>query len=51
VNNEFERIWKKVLMTYSRCYPVICLEELRKTTKYFRIADVQIENLLNTRLE
>jgi hypothetical protein len=31
--DELKRIWKEVIMDYSRYYPGICLEGLRKTTK------------------
>jgi hypothetical protein len=33
MNDELERIWKEAPVAYSRYYPSICLEKLRKTTK------------------
>jgi hypothetical protein len=34
MRDEFERIWKEVVVAISRYYPGISLEELRKTTKH-----------------
>jgi hypothetical protein len=33
VNNEMERMWKKVVMVQQRCYPGTWLEGLRKIMK------------------
>lgn len=33
MNNDYERIWKKVVVALLRYYPNICLEQLRKMTK------------------
>jgi hypothetical protein len=53
MNDELERIWKEVTVTYSRYHAGICLEVLRKTT--FKIvggpADTRTEHLANTSLE
>jgi hypothetical protein len=51
-----ERIWKETAMAYSRYYPGICLEGLKKTAKNFnRLADapaeVRTKHLRNTRLK
>jgi hypothetical protein len=41
VNERVERIWKKAVLTCSRYYPGIYLDELRKTKTDLRIAGVQ----------
>jgi hypothetical protein len=44
VLEQSERIWEEVMVAYSRYYPGICLEGLRKTTKTsVRIAGVPSE--------
>jgi hypothetical protein len=35
---KLERIWKEVLMAWSRCYPGTFLETRKKSTKALRIA-------------
>jgi hypothetical protein len=34
VNEELKTIWKEAIVVYSKYHAGICLEELRKTTKY-----------------
>jgi hypothetical protein len=36
MNNELERMWKEVMMTYSEIYPSVCLDGLRKTKQNLR---------------
>jgi hypothetical protein len=38
--DELHRIWKEAVVARLRYYPSICLERLRKTTKYLRICNV-----------
>jgi hypothetical protein len=33
MNNELKSVWKEAVVAYMRYYPVICLDELRKTTE------------------
>jgi hypothetical protein len=34
MNDELERMWKEVILAYSRKYPRLFLEGLKKTRKY-----------------
>jgi hypothetical protein len=34
VNEKLKTIWKEAVVAYSKYHAGICLEELRKTTKY-----------------
>jgi hypothetical protein len=43
VNNEFERIWKEVIVTYLRPIRAFLLERLMRTMKNLRIAGVPAE--------
>jgi hypothetical protein len=49
-------IWREVVLVETNCYPVICLDGLRKTTENLRIsfvsAEIRTEHIPNTsRLE
>jgi hypothetical protein len=56
MKHEYGRIWKKVVVAYSRHYTSICLEEPRKITiNFIKIAgilpEIRPEHLSNTSLD
>jgi hypothetical protein len=55
MTNVMDKIWKEMAMAYSRYYPGICSEGVKKTAKTLNrsigaLAEIRTEHLRNTRL-
>jgi hypothetical protein len=53
MEDEFYRIWKEAVVAYSRYYPSICLEGMKKAIKHLSQgswypAEIRTKRLLNT---